>query len=420
MARPKVRIGFVSTRFAGTDGVSLETTKWAEALERLGHSSFYFAGECDRPAEVCYVVPEAHFEHPEIMALNLDLFDDRQRTPDTSHHVQVLKDLLKKHLRRFIDQFDINLLIVENALALPMNVPLGIALTELIAETNMPTIAHHHDFSWERERFAMNAASDYLHAAFPPTLHSIHHVVINSFAARQLAMRTGVSSVLVPNVMDFDHPPPPPDAHTRTFREALGVKPEEKLLLQPTRIVPRKRIEVAVEITRRLDLPAVLVISHSAGDEGVAYENYLRELADLFGARVIFAAEEVGHERGESKNGEAQFSLADAYYEADLVTYPSVIEGFGNAFLETVYFRRPIMMASYDIFNVDIKPKGFRAITFGEFVGEDCLEEARRWLENPTLVEEIVETNYEIARRYYSYHVLEKHLALLLNESLGA
>jgi glycosyltransferase involved in cell wall biosynthesis len=420
MARPRVRIGFVSTRFAGTDGVSLETTKWAQALERLGHNSFYFAGECDRPDEVCYVVPEAHFEHPEIMALNLDLFDDRQRTPDTSHHVQVLKDLLKTHLRRFIGQFDISLLIIENALALPMNVPLGIALTELIAETNMPTIAHHHDFSWERERFAMNAASDYLHAAFPPTLHSIHHVVINSFAARQLAMRTGVSSVLVPNVMDFDHPPPPPDAHTRTFREALGVKPGEKLLLQPTRIVPRKRIEVAIEITRRLDLPAVLVISHSAGDEGVAYENYLHELADLFGARVIFAADQVGHERREAKNGEAQFSLADAYYESDLVTYPSVIEGFGNAFLETVYYRRPIMMASYDIFNVDIKPKGFRAITFGEFVNQDCLEEAHRWLENPELVEEIVETNYEIARRYYSYNVLEKHLALLLNESLGA
>ncbi|HYO89087.1 MAG TPA: glycosyltransferase family 4 protein [Candidatus Limnocylindrales bacterium] len=420
MARPQVRIGFVSTRFAGTDGVSLETAKWAEALERLGHTCFYFSGECDRPDGVSYVVPEAHFEYPEIMALTLDLFDDRQRTPDTSALVQTLKVLLKDHLRRFISQFQVNLLIVENALALPMNVPLGMALAELIAETNLPTIAHHHDFSWERERFAMNAASDYLHAAFPPTLHSIHHVVINSFAARQLAMRNGVSSVLVPNVMDFDHPPPPADAHTKRFREAMGVMPYEVLLLQPTRIVPRKRIEKAVEITRRLDRPAVLVISHSAGDEGIAYENYLRELALLLGARVIFASEYVGHSRGEGKNGDAQFSLGDAYHEADLVTYPSVIEGFGNAFLETVYYRRPIMMASYDIFNVDIKPKGFRAITFGEFVDEACLQQAREWLGNPALVAEIVETNYQIAKRYYGYHVLEKHLALLLNECLGA
>lgn len=416
----KIRIGFVSTRFAGTDGVSLETAKWAEALRRLGHTCFYFAGECDRPADVCYIVPEAHFEHPEIKALNLDLFDDHRRTAGTSHRIQVLKDLLKDHLTRFIRQFSIDLLIVENALSLPMNVPLGLAITEVIAETDLPAIAHHHDFAWERERFAMNAASDYLHAAFPPTLHSIHHVVINSFAGRQLAMRNGVSSVLIPNVMDFDHPPALADDHTRRFRAVMGVQPGEKLLLQPTRIVPRKRIEKAIEITRRLDLPAVLVISHSAGDEGIAYENYLREMAGMLGVRIVFAAGDVGHDRGEAGNGDALFSLADAYHEADLITYPSVIEGFGNAFLETVYYRRPIMMASYEIFNVDIKPKGFRAITFGEFVDEACLQEAREWLSRPALVEEIVAVNYEVAKRYYSYHVLERRLALLINECLGA
>ena len=57
-------------------------------------------------------------------------------------------------------------LVVENALSLPMNVPLAVALTEVIAETNIATVAHHHDFWWERDRFAVNAAEDYLHASF--------------------------------------------------------------------------------------------------------------------------------------------------------------------------------------------------------------------------------------------------------------
>ena len=64
------RIGFVSTRFAGTDGVSLETAKWATVLERLGHTCFYFAGECDRPADRSHVVPLAFYRHPDIAALN--------------------------------------------------------------------------------------------------------------------------------------------------------------------------------------------------------------------------------------------------------------------------------------------------------------------------------------------------------------
>ena len=45
------RIGFISFRFAGTDGVSLESAKWAEVLERNGHSCFYLAGELDTPAD---------------------------------------------------------------------------------------------------------------------------------------------------------------------------------------------------------------------------------------------------------------------------------------------------------------------------------------------------------------------------------
>ena len=56
-------IGFVSTRFAGTDGVSLEAAKWSEIFERSGHRCFWFAGEIDRDPERSHLVPEAFFKH---------------------------------------------------------------------------------------------------------------------------------------------------------------------------------------------------------------------------------------------------------------------------------------------------------------------------------------------------------------------
>ena len=415
-----VRIGFVSTRFAGTDGVSLETVKWANVLNGLGHECFFFAGESDWPADHSHVVAEAHFNHPDILALTADLFDDHVRAPETSRRVGAIKDHLKTHLYTFVQDFKPHLLVAENALCLPMHVPLGLALTEMIAETGIPVIAHHHDFAWERERFAINAAEDYLRAAFPPVLPSIHHVVINSFAAHQLAMRTGERSVLVPNVMDFDTPPPAPDEYTASLRDAIGVRPDTHLLLQPTRIVPRKRIERAIELARRLNLPVDLVISHSSGDEGDAYARYLRELADLLDVRVIFAADRMGMLRGQTPEGQPIYSLGDAYYEADLVTYPSAVEGFGNAFLETIYFRRPIIMCNYEIFNVDIRPKGFRVITFGDFIPDETVRETRALLEDGAGVEEMVEENYRIAQRYYSFTALEKYLVALLSECLGA
>lgn len=413
------RIGFVSTRLAGTDGVSLETRKWSDMLTNLGYECFYFAGESEWPEERSYVVAEAHFEHPEIRALNVDLFDDYSRSPETSQRVERFKNHLKAHLYQFLRTFDLELLIVENALALPMNVPLGLALTELMAETNIPTIAHHHDFAWERARFKVSAASDYQLGAFPPILPSVHHVVINSYAARQLALRTGATSKLIPNVMDFEAPPPDPDTYVAGFRSAFGIQSGAYLLLQPTRVVPRKRIEHAIELARRLDMECTLLISHSSGDEGTTYETYLRDYAELMGVRVRFASNVINHHRGQTPDGRKVYSLADAYSQADLVTYPSQVEGFGNAFLETIYYRRPIVLSTYEIFMTDIRPKGFKVIGFTDFITEDTVHRAQNVLRDPDLAAEMVEHNYELGRRYYSYQTLEKRLVALMSECLG-
>jgi mannosylglucosylglycerate synthase len=409
------QIGFISTRFCGTDGVSLETKKWVKVLDHLGYNCHFFAGESDWPEDSSYTVDEAHFDHPDIRGINKDLFDDYRRSQDTSLKIESIKRHLKDHLYRFVKKFDIQLLIVENALALPMNVPFGLAITELIAETEIPTIAHHHDFAWERTRFAISAAEDYLQAAFPPTLRHIRHVVINSYAERQLALRTGLSATLIPNVMNFNAEPPDGiDDYSSDLRISLGIPPGTLMLLQPTRIVPRKRIEQAIELTRRLGEKAVLVISHHSGDEGRDYEYYLHEYASIMNVPVKFAADFFDVERGSSIEGRKIYSLADAYSQADLVTYPSRIEGFGNAFLETIYYRRPIIINNYEIFKTDIRPKGFQVIGYDSFIDQACISAVEKLLDEPQQIETMVTANYEIGRKYYSFQVLEKRLAALL------
>jgi glycosyltransferase involved in cell wall biosynthesis len=412
-------IGFVSTRLAGTDGVSLETRKWVSVLDALGYECFFFAGESEWPEERSYVVDEAHFEHPEIVRVNEDLFNDFVRSPETSAVVTSLKALLKNHLWAFMRKFDLDLLIAENALAIPMNIPLGLALTELIAETQIPTVAHHHDFAWERARFKVTAASDYQLGAFPPILRAVRHVVINSYGARQLALRTGATSTLIPNVMDFDRPPSEPDEYALQVRPELGIGPDTHFLLQPTRIVPRKMIERAIELTWRLGGNCCLVISHASGDEGEGYATYLKDYAEALGVRMILAANRITHHRGQTEMGEKVFSLADVYQQADLVTYPSTVEGFGNAFLETVYYKRPIAMSAYEIFRTDIRPKGFKVITFSGFIESETVRQARRVLTDPSSAAEMVEHNYELGRRYYSMHVLANSLQALMTECLG-
>jgi len=414
------RVGFISTRLAGTDGVSLETEKWADVLAADGHECYYMAGELDTPEERSFLVPECHFTHPEITNTYDGCFGHQGRTRSTTKKIERLKDRLKDRIVDYVERFDLDLLIPENALTIPLNLPLGLAITEMVVETGTPAIAHHHDFFWERKRFLYNGCWDYLNKAFPPHVPQVHHAVINSSQDNQLSLRTGISAEVIPNVMDFANPPAPPDDYAADVREALGIGAEEKLILQPTRIVKRKGIEHAVELVSRLGIPAKLVITHASGDEGDEYATRVRDYSLRMGVETVFCAERVDEERGETSDGRKVYELRDVYPHADLVTYPSTLEGFGNAFLEALYHKRPVMVNNYSIYHSDIKPKGFWTVEMDDYVSAETVRLALDVLRRPELGREMAEHNYDLARRYFSYEVLRQKTRTMMVDCFGA
>jgi glycosyltransferase involved in cell wall biosynthesis len=410
-------IGFISTRFAGTDGVSLETEKWALVFEKERFHCFYFAGELDRDPAQSFLAPQAHFMEPEIRTIFNTAFGSHAngaRDRQLSTKIHEIKEHLKDRLYDFIAKFNIDLLVPENALTIPLNIPLGLAITEVIAETWLPTIAHHHDFFWERQAFKSNAVWDYLNMAFPPHLPPIRHVVISSSADNQLSLRTGISATIIPNVMDFKNPPLPPDEYANDVRQALGLDPDEHLILQPTRVVKRKGIENAIELVSRLGIKARLVISHASGDEGHDYEQRIIDYSQRMQVDTLFVSDIINDRRGTTADGRKIYTLYDIYHHADFITYPSTIEGFGNAFLEAVYFRKPILVNRYSIYTFDIKPKGFTAVEIDGYVTDEAVDHTRALLQDEQLRKKMVETNYALAEKYYSYEVLHDKLMNLM------
>ncbi len=413
-------IGFVSTRFAGTDGVTLESSKWAEVLEQKGHRCLWFAGELDRDSKKSFLVPEAHFQHDQNISINDKVFGKKRREATVTKLIHDLRSFLKAQLYDFIEQFKIDLLIAENTLTIPMHVPLGLSLTEIIAETQIPTIAHHHDFYWERVRYSINAVNDYLGMAFPPNLSNIEHVVINSAAREELAHRKGISSIVIPNVLDFENPPQADVKHTKDFRQSIGLKPDDIIILQPTRIVKRKGIEYAVELINALQDPRYkLVISHEAGDEGFEYPEWIQEYARQHAVDLRLVRTRISDPWANHANNKDQYSLWDIYPHADFITYPSLIEGFGNAFLEAVFFKKPILINRYETFVRDIEPHGFDLAVMDGFLTKKTVQTVREVIESPARREQMVTTNYEIASRHYSFAVLRKHLSSILVNFFG-
>jgi glycosyltransferase involved in cell wall biosynthesis len=131
---------------------------------------------------------------------------------------------------------------------------------------------------------------------------------------------------------------------------------------------------------------------------------------------TLFVSDIIKERRGTTPDGRKIYTLEDIYPHSDLVTYPSNFEGFGNAFLEAIYFRKPIVVNTYSIYSMDIKPKGFSVIEIDGYVTDAAVRKTRKILKDPKQREKMVGRNYEIARRYYSYDILHHKLKGLISD----
>jgi glycosyltransferase involved in cell wall biosynthesis len=111
-----------------------------------------------------------------------------------------------------------------------------------------------------------------------------------------------------------------------------------------------------------------------------------------------------------------RISLWDVYSVADLVTFPSRNEGFGNALLEAIYFRKPILVNRYANFIRDIEPCGLDLVTVNGFINDQALEDVRQLLRTTERRQQMTGQNYSAAARHFSYTVLEKKLTELMED----
>jgi mannosylglucosylglycerate synthase len=410
-----MRIGLTSTRLAGVDGVSFEVAKWELILNRLGHETRLCAGELAPERLDQRLIPEMHFTYPPAQAVSVAAFNPKADPDAVRAEVERLAADLMPRIGAWLDDESIELLIVENAWAIPMQIPLGVALARLVGQRGLPAIGHHHDYFWERERFATCIVPELLDEAFPPALPTVRHVSINGVAAADLERRRGLASAaVIPNAYDFDIPPAERDDYSRSLRAELGMGSHNKLFVQPTRVVPRKGIELAIQLVSRLGDPhAHLMITSPAGDEGMEYMAQLHMVADRLGVDLRYAADRFAHQRYHH-GAKRVYALSDAYLEADMITFPSLYEGFGNALVESVYFGKPLLVNRYSVYESDIRPLGFHFVEIEGSITDEVVEEVKAVLSDPERRAADAAHNFELGRQHLSYEMLESKLGGLL------
>ena len=448
-------IGVFHYQVGRTDGVSLELEKWQRVFEEMGHTVHLCAGDLGSAEGT--LIEEMYHHIPEIETLNYNTFK-KLRNFDAEGYKAELElwvNILEKRFREFFLEKKIDFIIPQNVWCVAANPAVGVALENIRREFDIPALAHNHDFFWERSggvaltsATAIELAQKYL----PPRGEKIKHAVINSLAQKQLLERKGLASTIVPNIFDFDAPAWEKDEYNADFRERIGLKENDILILQATRIVARKGIELAIDFVKALDTPErreqfkekglhdgrsfdddsriVLVLAGYARDDMAGtYLPSLKEKAAHDGVDMIHIEDLVHHGR-QTIDGEKTYSLWDTYVFSDFVTYPSLWEGWGNQFLEALRAKLPVMLFEYPVYKEDIGTKGFQVVSLGAEVQdydqaglarvqaqivERAADEALILLTDSEARKTAVEQNFQLGQKYYSMNALREILGKLMN-----
>ncbi|MEA3496963.1 MAG: glycosyltransferase family 4 protein [Bacteroidota bacterium] len=426
-----MRIGIIIGRIGGVDGVALETEKWIEVLWRQGHEVYILSGQYEgRNMDPNYesLLAVLSFFSPECMFEQSKAFFEPEIDPKPLlDHIEKTSDTIAKEILWWVTGNKLDLIISENASALPCHLSMGIGIEKAVKHTGIKIITHDHDYAWERGsryRSKHKVLNSYVEKHFPLQLPDVTRAVININAQNDLKEKFKFDSIVVPNVMDFDVSYGEKSSTNRSLRKDIGVEEDDILLFQITRIVRRKGIETAIDLIKRLDDPKVkLVITGNYNDDNDGeYSRFLfNKIKDLdLEDKVIFAFESIARDFNSPLYGKKMYSLSDAYSEAAACTYFSTYEGFGNAFVEAVLAKTPIFVNNYKpVYWPDIGSKGFKApMIENSTLTDEKVEEMKEIIYNKDKQKEVADFNFELGKKFFSYDALGDKLDKLINLSM--
>jgi hypothetical protein len=379
--------------------------------------------------------------------------------------------IAKEVIKDFMERNQIDLLIAHNT-SHPYNfitaVGLGLYLEERISERYIwpKVLAWWHDSYFERPQFDNPNEVIKKYLRYLPGLNNSGVVFINkdqaeiakkyfeSFDKADLEEYFNKHTSVIPNTSDIDWDwkkedwensdriiAPPQDNYNDSFFDDIGLTKQLKkmhftlddavILLQHTRIVPRKKIETAIDFGFKLaakfknEKCIVLLVSGYSGDEQFEYKKFLQQyfkeklskkpetkIILIFGEAHILSNRDIIVDQKFYKFSEIPSIVAQ---HGGIGTYFSEIEGFGNNLLEMTSWGLPSVINRYPVYQDSIEQYGFELPSITDNVlTKKVVDDAYELLTNPRKRNAQVYHNMKILNTHLSHRLMARKIKPLI------
>lgn len=289
-------------------------------------------------------IPLLHALHPDILHAHEKLQQGETESFEKLSHY--LYELLKARLQEH------PILIAHNVLVMPFNLPLTYALARLAQDGYLKIVSWSHDSPYFYPQY--NPLWDQ-----PPwnilktPLPGVDYVVISESRKKEFARLFGSSDrfKVIPNGVDpirFFRL----DPSTVWLIQELQLFEREWVFIQPSRLHPRKNMELSIHIVHALwkrGRNAVLLITGAYDPHHPVSSPYLEKLRrmiqDLGIQKNVFILADYTFHHGE-KLHVTRITTRDLYLIADALLFPSHMEGFGIPILEAGMIKLPVFCSS--------------------------------------------------------------------------
>ena len=323
-------------------GVEQVLSQQASILHRVGQSISVLSGmgEVYTEAFPVRIEPLLRSNHPGISKAHEQskrgVYKDIRRL--TNKIYQILKDWSQ----------GVDVILAHNVLHMPFNLPLALAIRRLAASRDGPAIV-----SWAHDSpFLQPNYPDYLNDHPWNVLRrshpNIHHVTISEARRRLFEALIGdvqwrvINNGIDPATLLYL------DQKSIRLAEELDLFNRDLVVVQPSRITPRKNLELSIHIIRgikRLGYNILFVLTGAYDPhEGraVSYYRRLRYWIKELGMQDNIAILAEYRFRDKKKLVPDRIFIRDLYLIADLLLMTSKDEGFGLPLIEAGMIKLPI------------------------------------------------------------------------------